>query len=454
MSIAAHAIVPPAPRVRTRRLSSWRGLAILLRNPLTVFTEEDFEAAIVRSRLLGRDNLMVNDPVAVRHILSSPKYRRPMAVVRPIRWLAGNGLFLAEGEAWRTQRRMLAPLFTPAQLGGMLPHFRAAALSMLGRLAGRAEVELAGEFNQTTLDSFLRALFSMPADTVGADLASAVRRYLDGPGRPRLLDGVARTETSFAFLDGPRRRFRAEWLETVDSIIGARKAPRPGDAPRDLLDVMLAGLDPDTGAALSVEEVRDQIGTFLVAGFETTTRLLFWAAYLLTLDGDEQARIRLEIADFPPDQAQTFADLERWPRLRGTLLEALRLYPPVSLLLREAVERDEVLGETVEPGALIVIAPWTLHRHKAHWEAPLAFMPERFLGERQPWTQGAFLPFGIGPRICIGANFALAEAALIMATLLERYEVGLVGSRPVLPVGRVTTVPNYEPRFSLRAREP
>ena len=442
--------MPPAPRVHGRRLSSWRGLATLFRNPLAVFTEEDFEVAIIRSRLLGRDNLMVNDPVAVRHILSSPKYRRPMAIVRPVRWLGGNGLFLAEGEAWRTQRRMLAPLFTPAQLGGMLPHFRAAAESMLGRLAGRSEAQLSGEFNRATLDSFLRALFSMPADTLGADVASAVRRYLDGPGRPRLSDGVARTESDFGFLNRSRRRFRAEWLAAVNSIIRAREVPRSGDAPRDLLDVLLAGLDPETGAALSLDEIRDQIGTFLFAGFETTTRLLFWAAYLLALDQGEQARIRREIADSPADRARTFADLERWPRLRATLLEALRLYPPVSLLLREAVEPDEVLGETVRAGTLVVIAPWTLHRHKAHWKDPQAFMPERFLGQRQPWAQGAFLPFGIGPRICIGASFALGEAELIMATLLERLEIGLLDTRPVLPVGRVTTVPNYEPRFSLR----
>jgi cytochrome P450 len=226
--------------------------------------------------------------------------------------------------------------------------------------------------------------------------------------------------------------------------------PGAGQGARDLLDLLLAARDPETGRALEPEEVRDQTATMLAAGFETTARLLSWAAYLLALDQKEQAAVRDEVAAFPPERITGLQDLQNWPRLKCVLLESLRLYPPLPQLVRQAVEADEVLGERVEPGDLVWIAPWTLHRHREHWDHPTAFMPERFEGQAQPWTHGAFLPFGGGPRICIGASFAMAEAQILMATLLSRNRIDLLDTRPVLPVGLITTVQSYEPRYALR----
>jgi cytochrome P450 len=187
----------------------------------------------------------------------------------------------------------------------------------------------------------------------------------------------------------------------------------------------------------------------LFAGFETTTRLMSWAAYLLALDRREQELVKAEVAAFPPELITNLQDLHNWPRLRCVLLEALRLYPPVPQLIRQAVEADEILGERVEPGDLVWISPWTLHRHRSHWEDPVAFNPSRFAGQAQPWLHGAFIPFGGGPRICIGSAFALAEAQILLAMLLERHRIDLIDGRPVLPLGLVTTVQSYEPRYSL-----
>ncbi len=188
----------------------------------------------------------------------------------------------------------------------------------------------------------------------------------------------------------------------------------------------------------------------LFAGFETTARLLSWAVYLLALDQAEQDAVRNEVTALPPEQVVSLEDMQKWPRLRCVLLEALRLYPPVPHLIRQALEKDEVLGELVEPGDLIWISPWTLHRHQDHWENPTAFVPERFAGQPQAWTRGAFVPFGSGPRICIGASFSMAEAQILLAALLKRFQVDLVDKRPVLPVGLTTTVQDHEPQFSLR----
>jgi cytochrome P450 len=188
----------------------------------------------------------------------------------------------------------------------------------------------------------------------------------------------------------------------------------------------------------------------ILAGSETTARLLFWTSYLLTLDHHEQARLRAEVAAFPPERVTTLDDLGHWPRLRLVLLEALRLYPPLPLLVREPVEDDVIMGEPVRRGIQVYVAPWVLHRHRKHWQHPTAFMPDRFAGQPSPWTSSsAYMPFGAGPRICIGAVFALSEAQIMLATLLHRFTLTTESKRPVMPVGRLTILASYVPTFKL-----
>lgn len=444
-------IVPPAPAVHSKPLPPWRLIVGTLRNPLANYSEESFRLPIGRVRIMGRTTIGVNHPDGIKHVLTThaARYGRPAVLARSARWMMGNGLFLSEGDAWRTQRRMLAPLFSPAHIGKLLPHFLAAGKSLLHRLEGRSGAKLSTQFNQATLDAVLRALFSTPADTSGQEIARLTRRFLEGPGRPRFTDILARSESDFAFLAGSRRRFRAKWHAAVDVLISRRRERNPSLERQDLLDILLSARDPETGATLSPEEVRDQTATMLFAGFETTTRLLSWATYLLALDQREQAAVRKEVAAFSPVQVGEVKDLQHWPRLKCVLLEALRLYPPLPQMVRQALEADEIMGERVEVGDLIWISPWTLHRHRDHWDHPTSFIPERFAGQAQPWMHGAFIPFGGGPRICIGASFSMAEAQILLATLLNRYRIDLIDTRPVLPVGLVTTVQSYEPRFSL-----
>jgi len=188
----------------------------------------------------------------------------------------------------------------------------------------------------------------------------------------------------------------------------------------------------------------------IFGGFETTARLLFWASYLLTLDPAEQERLRTEISAFAPDRVAALDDLARWPRLRMTLLETLRLYPPVAHIVREAVADDEIIGEPVHARGQVWVSPWVLHRHRSFWDQPTAFTPERFADKPSPWTtNAAYLPFGSGPRTCIGAAFAMCEAQIMLAKLLNRYRISCNDARPVLPVARVTTEPSFAPQFRL-----
>lgn len=445
-------VVPPAPVVHRKDLPSIRLLLGSIRNSLAIWPDYAFDIAFNRSTLFGVESVLINDPSGVRYTLAAnaANYVRPALMPRLLRPLIGRGLFLAEGSEWRRQRRLLSPSFTPNHVNILLPHFIAAASDLVRQLEGQPSVDLSDAYQMAALNAVLRALFSMPDQAERDRIGDLVRQYVTGPGRPQIFDGFARSETSFAFALGKRRAFQKRWFSAVDAIVTARRSAPHDAGHQDLLDLLIAVRDPETGEPVAADEVRDQCATMIFGGYETTARLLFWASYLLTLDHGEQARLRAEVAAFPPERVATLGDLSHWPRLRLVLLETLRLYPPVPILVREPIEDDVIMGEPVRRGVQVYVVPWVLHRHRKHWQHPTAFIPDRFAGQSSPWTSGgAYLPFGAGPRICIGATFALAEAQIMLATLLQRYALAIESNRPVMPVGRLTIQPSYAPMFRL-----
>jgi cytochrome P450 len=445
-------VIPPAPAVHPKDLPSIKLLWGSIRNSLAIWPDYAFDVAFRRNKLFGIESVLINDPAGVRQMMATnaTNYVRPAVVPRLLRPLVGEGVFLAEGSEWRRQRRLLSPSFTPHRVNILLRHFVAAAADMVRRLEGQSGANLLAAYQTTALDAVLRALFSMPDQKERDRLGNLVRQYFAGPGGPNIFDAFASSEASFAFTLRGRRAFQKRWFAAVDAIIAARRAAPRAANHRDLLDFLIATRDPETGQSLGAAEVRDQCATMIFAGYETTARLSFWTSYLLTLDHGEQTRLRAEVAAFPPERVTTLDDLGHWPRLRLVLLEALRLYPPVPLLVREPVKDDVIMGEPVRRGIQAYVAPWVLHRHRKHWRHPTAFMPDRFAGQSSPWTSGsAYMPFGAGPRICIGAVFALSEAQIILATLLQRYTLAIESKRPVMPVGRLTILASYVPTFKL-----
>jgi cytochrome P450 len=448
-------VTPPAPPVHPKDLPALRLLFGSIRNSLAIWPDHAFEIAFSRNRLFGIESVLINDPAGVRHVMATnaANYVRPAMLPRLLRPLAGQGVFLAEGPEWRRQRRLLSPSFTPHHVNILLPHFIAAAGDLVRELERQPTADLSSEYQMAALNAVLRSLFSLPDQDERDRLGDLVRQYVTGPGRPQIFDAFATSETSFSFSLRARRAFQKRWFAVVDAIIAARRAaPRETDH-RDLLDLLIAARDSETGEALAADEIRDQCATMIFAGYETTARLLFWASYLLTLDQREQTRLRAEVMAFPPERVTCLEDLGQWPRLRLVLLEALRLYPPAPILVREPIDVDVIMGEPIRHGIQVYVVPWVLHRHRRHWQHPTAFMPDRFAGQSSPWTSnGAYLPFGAGPRICIGAAFALAEAQIMLATILERHTLAIEGKRPVMPVGRLTILPDHTPVFRLERK--
>lgn len=454
---AAQPFTPPAPVPPAQPLSSWRTMRVTRRNVLEAWPRAAYEQMVVRRRLFGGEHIILNDPRAVRHVLTgnAAGYERPVLVRRQLRPGLGEGVLLSEGEAWRRKRRILAPSFTPQRVGQLIPHFAAAA-ETLARNCESGRANLAARFQETALDALCRALFSVPAGTPGTTrLPDLVREFLVTVGRPSLWDMLARKEDDFAWFGRGRADIGRRWFAEIETLMATRLSrPREGgaDGARDVLDLLLAARDPDGGAALTQAEIRDEVGTIMAAGFETAARSMFWTMYLLANDRTAQDAIAAELAACPPSQVRTLADQRAWPALRRALLESLRLYPPAPYVLRVAIRPDRIDDVDIPAGANVMICPWIIHRHRRFWDAPEAFLPSRFTGrEDQPGEN--WLPFGAGPRICLGAAFATAEAMTILAIMLARYEVSLDDPRSVLPtVAAISTTPSIEPLFRLTPR--
>ncbi len=449
--------VLPRPPFPTRVRGQVEAFFVLRRNPLELWGRPAYEESVLAGRFLGRDQLLINDPDAIKHVLvdNHANYRRNAATRRILQPVLGDGLFLAEGDAWKHQRRTIAPSMAPRTLDLLARHVAIASSETEANLddkLGRV-VELLPVLQRLALSIAARSMFSLEVAAHGAELRGLLYRYGTKYAQPGILDlmlpGNRRSPT-----DRLREQFRVEWLALIDRIIDAREAnpPEPG-APRDLFDMLAGARDPETGQGFDRAMLRDEVATMILAGHETTGVALFWSLFIAARRPEWQSELAEEAlgADLSPDGAANAID--HLPKLRAHIDETLRLYPPAFLITREAKGPDTVGGHDVAAGAIISVVPFVLHRHTKFWRDPDRFDPSRFLPGATPPSRYAYMPFGAGPRICVGARFALTEAVVVLARLLARYRVELAaGSEHVLPRAIVTTQPDRPVRFILRRR--
>jgi cytochrome P450 len=435
---------------------SSRGFARSMRaNALGIFPPEAFEEEVVFRRFFGRQQIIMSRPAGIQHILVDnwSNYRRTAAGIRILRPLLGNGLLLSQGEDWRQQRRTLAPAFAPRTMPILAHHVaRAAGAAVVNlRAASAAPVDLLAVLQLLALEIAGASMFSLEISRYGAELRGLIKGYAARLGRPSLLDFLLPVAIPSP-RDVLRWRFRRRWRDLIGRIIAARHVQGTAGAPRDLFDLLAGAKDPESGALFPPERLADQVATMIVAGHETTAVALFWSLYLLSGAPAIQERLAAEAAgiDLAPDSAATA--LPALVYTRAVVHEALRLYPPAFTLARQAIEADVAGDIAISANTVVLIAPWVLHRHRRLWQEPEIFDPSRFLPGAPAPDRFAYLPFGIGPRICIGAQFALTEATLVLARLVQAFEIRRADDRPVIPVAAITVRPDHSPPFRLRRR--
>ena len=442
---------PPAPKPEPGRPGLIRLLTTLKRNPLECWSEEFFEEPVARVKLPFLEALLVHDPGAIRHVLvdNAANYRKDPIQRRILSTGLSDGLLSVEGERWDVQRRTLAPLFARRPVAAFTNAMLDAADTLTARWHGLAEegpIDVAAEFTLLTLNVLALTIFS---DGIGGDFdefRAAMNAYFGAIGRVGALDLMGVPDYVPRPGRGRLRQTMAYFEGVIDEIIVARQRrldkSAEAAAPDDLLTLLLRALDPSSGRSMSAAEVRSNILTFLSAGHETTANALAWSAFLLSQSPYWYARVRQEAdAELAGDRAGL---LERLVVTRAVVEEALRLYPPISALSRAPEQADTIGDHHVKPRSLIVIAPYILHRHRRLWDRPDAFDPARFLAPaKAKIPRFAYLPFGAGPRTCIGSSFALQEATLVLATLAHRFDMQMLPGARVWPLQKITLRPAH-----------
>lgn len=393
-----------------------------------------------------RQTLVVNRPDLVRQVLLDPEEIFPKSdlMVMALDPLIGDSIFVSSGATWRRQRAMVDPALSMMRVNRAFPAMEAgcaAAEEELARLARRGErFSLDLMMSHLTADIICRTVFSTSLETRTAhdvfDAFTLFERSVAQVEIRRLIFDKAWTKVpQRAEVLEACRLIRGHLGELVDSHLEA------GRSFDDIASAVVAAHDVD-GRAFTQEELIDQLGVLFLAGHETSASALTWVFFLLATQPAMVERLRAEVEAVTGGEAVGFEHTKRLPFVRNVFRETLRLYPPITFLPRVA-ERATKLGRVkVRRGALIMIAPWVLHRHRRYWRDPEAFDPDRFLPEREgEMTPGAYIPFGIGPRICAGAAFATVEAALLIARLFRRFDFRVEAPEKVQPAARLTTRP-------------
>lgn len=420
----------------------FRTLAVGRRNVLELIPEVATRQPIV-SGVTGKRWHMVMDPAALRRILRDRLDDYPKSVVTKniLGPAIGNSLFIAEGQHWLWQRRAAAPVFQRRNIDALAPIMTAAAEAACGRLAraGGAPVDLFEEMVTATFDVIADVTLSGDAAFDRDAVHRAIGTYIDAAARVSLFDiiGLPGWVPRPGRLGGPRAIRQMRRL--ADAAIDSRRSRGPRQVP-DLLDLLLAGQDPETGRRMNTAELRDNLLTFIVAGHETTALALSWSLYLLGEDPQVQARLRAEARHVLGGRAATAADVARLPFTRQVVEEALRLYPPAAFLSRTATAADRLCDREIRPGDTVILPIYALHRNRLLWDDPDTFDPDRFAPGHQT-DRFAYLPFGDGPRICIGAQFAMTEAVIMLATLVSRFRFRFADDRRPRPVLILTLRP-------------
>ncbi|MHA6261736.1 cytochrome P450 [Arenibacterium sp. CAU 1754] len=435
--------LPPKPASRDDKVSLWRYARLFRQDILSAQPARLYRAWMAEFRTPFFRSYLLNQPALLDLVLKQrpddfPKSSRISEGLRP---LLGNSVFLTNGEVWKRQRRIIDPAFEGGRLRDTYPAMRAAAEAALERLtqqAGQGAVEIEEVTSHVAADVIFRTLFSIPIDhRIAAQVFTRFRDYQRSQPILNLAAFVPLPHWMPRFHRSSTRRAAAEIRALITQLVNHRRAQiEAGTAPDDLATKIMTTRDPETGQLFDAEEMVDQVAIFFLAGHETSASALAWSLYLLAMYPEWQDKLAGEAADL---DLSAFSQVSQLRLSRDVFREALRLYPPVPMMVRETTRRERFRDRDVPKGAQLVLSPWHLHRHERLWDNPDGFDPARWHTENGKACQrDAYMPFSTGPRVCSGAGFAMVEGPLILSVLLRKLRVSLTQGNHPVPVAHLT----------------
>lgn len=462
MTRAIAAFEPAYPPRRATPLPIWRMFTPkYATNMLLGWDEASFDDLYRYRRIITLPYHVIAEPDAIGRIFldNVDNYPKPPLVLRMLSPVLRESLFTAHGADWKDQRRLMAPIFTPHAVAEFAPIFADVARASADRWAGADRIDVSEEATRATFEVISRALFSGDRALASDEAGEHILAVLTALGEYRLgvIFGMPWLDRSKV---ARRGRVGQRYLQNeLTAFIQRRQADPtpPQDFMTRLIDAFSAQHPPDRAAAL----ILDNALLFFVAGHETTSNALTWSLYCLGGDPDVQERAAGEAQAALAAGLSPAETVARLPYVRQVLEEAMRLYPSVPRIDRIALAADELAGHHIRKGDMVSVWPWQVHRHRRLWRNPDRFDPENFSPEaKAQHHRFQYLPFGAGPRVCIGATFALSEGVLILSEWLARYRFRLDADQVVEPAASITTRPKgglpmrIEPRERLGRRAP
>jgi cytochrome P450 len=427
------------------------------RDPLGLFMRARAEHGdVVRFKFGHLRYHLVSDPEGIRHVLvDNAKAYTKSRNYKGLKLVLGQGLLTSEGDFWRRQRKLAQPAFHREKMSAFAEAMGACAGQMLERWGAHpdsAALDVHAELMRVTFQIVGRTLLSTDLDDPNGAVGKALSVVL------QFANDYA--ESFFAlppWVPTPRNARFKRALRTLDDIVLGiiEQRRRSPDAHNDLLSMLMAVRDQETNESMTDRQLRDEVITIVLAGHETTANALAWTLYLLSRHPDVERRVAAELRDVLGGRAPSLADLPRLTFTKMVIEESLRLYPPAWAFERQAVEPDVICGYAIAPGDIVGISPYAVHRHPRHWDNPEGFDPERFRPERvEGRPRYAYLPFGGGPRVCIGNGFAMMEAQVLLAAIVQHARLELVPDHPVELSPLITLRPKHGLRMTLHRRAP
>ena len=450
--------IPPFPPRAPDALPIWRRLWLARRDLLAMWEEPAFEWEFVSDRLFRRQIFVCNSPDSVQFAFNTKNAsfeRKSPEMRNALKPLIGDGLFISDGPVWRHRRRMMGPIVHVSRLPKFAPVMVEAAVDLRDRLAQMeqpAEIDALSEMAQLTAEIICRTLFGRELGrSYSHEVVAGFTEYQHAISTVGLQSLLGLSFALPMWLQPATGRAVARIIGVLDRILDDHRAGRR-DGP-SVIGQLFDARDEETGQPLDREAIRNEAAVLFMAGYETTANTLAWTWYLLSQAAEVESRLHQEVDAVLGTRPATLEDVPKLVYTRAVLEEALRLYPPVPLLVREAVHAETFQDTVIPKGSMIMVIPWLLHRHKLLWEKPDHFLPERFLpGYHRPPSKFSYIPFSIGPRVCLGMQFGLTEAILCIATLAQSFEFRMRPGYRVQPSCRITLRPGAELPMTLRPR--